>query len=67
MQCKYFSECKFINKMKGKNATVANMFISKYCNNAVETCAIYIIAERSNIGSVPEDILPYNLKKAQIK
>ena len=65
MQCKYFDQCKFINKMKAKNATVANMFISKYCNNEFQHCAIFIIAEKKSINEVPENILPYNLKKAE--
>jgi hypothetical protein len=65
MVCRYLAFCPFFRDNVAKNPALAGTYKNSYCNANQSNCARYLIARALGRDSVPSDLFPDQMNRAE--
>jgi len=65
MACRFAAFCTFINETTLKNPSQAAKYKISYCNSNSANCARYLISRALGRQSLPDDLLPEEMNRAE--
>ncbi|MBI5804613.1 hypothetical protein HZA73_01055 [candidate division TA06 bacterium] len=63
--CECLAACPFFNDKMANMPSMAGIYKNKYCKDDFESCARYIVFKTLGKGTVPADLFPNQLSRAE--